>query len=108
MTEPDTIPPVGPLIRRWAPPIIAAWLLHMGVWMFIVSVAEPPVLSMFTKIVNWFIELFTARAWPIEELSWSSRFTAYQTAESLIPIFVGLLIGWWVLRRNTGIRQQSR
>jgi hypothetical protein len=108
MTEPNTIPAIGPLIRRWALPIIAAWLLHMGVWMFIVSVAEPPILSILTKTVNWFIELFTARAWPIEELSWSSRFTAYQTSESLIPILVGLLIGWWVLRRKTRISHESR
>lgn len=100
MTGRATIPAVKPLIRRFAAPVIAAWLLHMGVWWLIVFEAEPFALSVLTKTVNWFIDHFTARAWPIEEMSLPSRFMAYQTAEGVVPIFAGLLIGWWVLRRK--------
>ncbi len=101
MTERETFPGICPLLRRWAPPVIAAFLLHLGLWMLIVSVAEPSVMSMLTKTLNWFIEHFTAKAWPIEEVAWPLRFTAYQMADGIATILIGLLIGLWAHRRKT-------
>jgi hypothetical protein len=86
--------------------LIAACLLHMGLWMLIVSVAEPSAMSVLTKTVNWFIERFTTKAWPIEEMSWPPRFVAYQMAQGIVPIFVGLMIGWWILRRKPKTPQE--
>jgi len=103
----NTIPGICPLLRRWPPSVIAAWLLHLGLWMLIVSVAEPLTMSVLTKTLNWFVERFTARAWPIEEVSWPSSFTAYRMADGIVPILIGLLIGWWVLRRKTTIARKS-
>jgi hypothetical protein len=31
---------------------------------------------------------------------------AYQMVESIVPIFVGLMIGWWVLRRKPKTPQE--
>ncbi|MGA8443491.1 MAG: hypothetical protein WB762_07855 [Candidatus Sulfotelmatobacter sp.] len=107
MTERDMTPAIGPLIRRWAAPVIAAWLLHLGAWSIIGRVAEPSVMSVLTNTLNWLIQHFTAKGWPIEEVSWPSRFIAYQMSESLIPILVGLLIGWGLLRRKRRISRQS-
>jgi hypothetical protein len=107
VTAPGTIGGFKPLVRRFAAPVIAAWLLHMGIWWFIVFVAEPSVMSALTKMANWLILHFTARAWPIEELSWPSLLTAYQMPEVILPVIVGLIIGWWVLRRNVKIPKES-
>jgi hypothetical protein len=95
------------LLRRWAPPVIAAWLLHLGAWSIIRFVAEPSVMSLLARTLNWFIEHFTAKGWPIEQVPWPSRFTAYQMADDIVPIVIGLLIGWWVLRRKTRIARES-
>lgn len=100
MTGPSTIPGTKTLLKRFAPPMIAAWLLHLGVWMLIVSEAEPSVMSVLTRTVNWFGELFTGGSWQIEEMFWPSRFVASEIWESVVLIFTGLLIGWWVLRRK--------
>lgn len=106
MIGPGTIRAVKPLVRRFAAPVVAAWLLHMGIWYFVVFVAEPSAKSLLTKTVNWFIEHFSA-AWPIEEMSWSPRLLAYQMPEVIIPLVVGLLIGWCVLRRKAKIPKES-
>ena len=100
MTGPGTIAGVKSLVRRFAAPVVAAWLLHMGVWFFIVFVAEPSVMSVLTKTVNWLILHFNARAWPIEEMSWPSLLTAYQMPEVIVPISVGLMMGWLVFHRK--------
>ncbi len=107
MTENETIPGICPLLRRWALPVIAAWLLHMGLWMLIVSLAGPLTMSVLTKTLNWFIEHFTAKGWPIEEVASPLRFTAYQVADGIAPILIGLLIGFWALRRKTRIARAT-
>jgi hypothetical protein len=100
VTEPGTISAAKTLAKRFAAPVIAAWLLHLGVWMLIVSVAEPSLMSVLTRTVNWFGELLAGGSWRIEEASWPSRFVAFEIGESIVPIFIGLLIGWWVLWRK--------
>jgi hypothetical protein len=108
VTGPGAIAGVKGLIRRFAAPVICAWLLHMGIWLFIALVAEPSVMSILTKTVNWFTLHFTARAWPIEEMSWPSRLTAFEIAEGFVPILIGLMIGWLVLRRKARIPKASQ
>lgn len=100
MTKPGTISAAKTLVKRFAAPVIAAWLLHLGVWMLIVFVAEPSVMSVLTRTVNWFSELLAGGSWRIEDVSWPSRFVAFEIGESIVPIFIGLLMGWWVLRRK--------
>jgi len=100
VTAPGTIAGVKPLVRRFAAPVIAAWLLHMGVWWFIFFVADPSIMSVLTKTVNWLTEHFSATAWPIEEMFWSPDFMAYQMPEVIVPIIAGLMIGWLVFRRR--------
>jgi hypothetical protein len=92
VTGPGTIAALKPLVRRFAAPVIAAWLLHMGIWWFIVFVVQPSLMSVLTKTVNWLILHLTAGAWPIEEKSWPSLLTAYQMPEVIVPVIVGLMM----------------
>jgi len=87
--------PIGPLARRFAGPIVAAYLLHWGLW-WLVQLTEQIVLSILTKVLNWFADL--ANFQRIEEASWPARWLAMQLGDSIIPILAGLLLGWWVLR----------
>jgi hypothetical protein len=107
VTVPGTIAGAKPLVRRFAAPVIAAWLLHLGVWWFIVFVAEPSVMSVLTKTLNWLIEHFSARTRLIEEMFWSSRSMAYEMPNAIVPVIVGLAIGWWVFRRKAKTPKES-
>ncbi len=108
MTRPGTIPGLEQLCRRWTLPVIAAWLLHMGLWWLIFFVVEPSAMSALTRTVNWFIEHFSATAWPIENISLSYTILAFQFAEALVSILLGLTIGWWLLWHKTRAAQQPR
>jgi len=61
-----------------------------------VQLTEQIVLSVLTKVLNWFADL--ANFQRIEEASWSARWLAMQVGDSIIPILAGSLLGWWVLR----------
>jgi hypothetical protein len=88
------------LARRFAVPVFAVWLLHAGVWIAIIA-ASQPILSGLLRISNWYVQHFLPTSNLIEEISWSMYFTFGEIAEGIIPIVLGLLLGFWVLRRKT-------
>ncbi len=87
-----------PLIRRFVAPAISAWLLYIGVWLVLLAI-EPLVLSVLTKTVGWFALQFFSSG--IIEWSWRPiRPLMEEAAEGGISIFLGLLVGLWVVRKK--------
>jgi len=89
-----------PLIRRFAAPAISAWLLFMGVW-FILLAIEPLVLSVVTKTVGWFALQFFFRG--ITTWSWRFRPLMGELVAGAVLIFLGLMVGYSVVRREKRI-----
>jgi hypothetical protein len=88
-------------------PVLAAYLLHWGVWA-VEAEAEQVVMSVLTKALNWFGDHSLANFARIEEATWSARYLAEEALTfGLVPIVLGLLLGWWVLRRNRKASQSA-
>jgi hypothetical protein len=88
------------LFKKFAMPILAALLLHEGIWMVVVTL-EQPILSAFFSVQNGFEEHFAAgEHMVLEEVSWTLSSTAVQVGEAMIPIVFGLILGFWVLYRK--------
>jgi uncharacterized membrane protein YqjE len=86
------------LAQRFIGPIIAAYLLHWGVWS-LVAEAEQVVMSLLTRIFNFLADM--SRAAHIEIATWSPRLIAADaTTYGLLPIVLGLLVGFWILQRK--------
>jgi|SRR6185437_4642602 hypothetical protein len=92
------LPPMRILVRRFAVPIVSVWLLHMGIWMIVVILTQP-LLSAIFGVVNWCIEHFSGGN-TLEYVSWSLSSTAVQIGEGMIPVALGLLLGFSVLYRK--------
>jgi len=90
-------PAFNPMVRRFAGPVLAAWLIFIGLWM-ILDEAEQVVLSLLTKTLNWMGDHIITSSPRIEEASVSARYLLLWIAEALVPIIFGLLVGWWILR----------
>jgi len=87
-----------PLVLRFLGPVLAVYLLHWGIWWLVLQ-ADQIVMSDLTRSFNWVADLTGAAH--IEVAAWSGRLVAVETAsESLLPIALGLLIGWVVLVRR--------
>ena len=95
---------VKPLFLRFAAPILAAYLLHWGV-LALLFIAEDVVMAALTKTVNWVASSMFASFWSIEEETLSVRLLPAPLADGIPPLVLGLLIGWWVLRRRRKTQQ---
>ena len=93
------------LVRRFAGPVIAVYLLNLGVWLLLLVVTQF-VMFIITKAVNGFAELLGSFSF-VEGVAVSARFLPMQLADGVVPIILGLLVGWWVWRRKTIILRSS-
>lgn len=95
----------GALFRRFAPVVIAAYLLHWGIW-DLLFVAEQVVMSALTKTINWvaffiFINFHIfGNSQFVEEESVSLRYLTPEVAYGSIQVILALLVGWWVWRKR--------
>ena len=94
-----------PLAQRFAGPVIAAYLLYLGVWLLL-FVGTQVVMALLTGTVNWVFELFGQFA-VVEREAVLLRLLPGELAEGIVPIIAGLLVGWWVLRRKQKIVRTS-
>ncbi|HKI26649.1 MAG TPA: hypothetical protein VKA07_10010 [Candidatus Sulfotelmatobacter sp.] len=85
--------------RRFICPVIAAYLLHWGVWSLVI-VAAQAVMAGLTGTINWFAGHLFGGLSVIEGARVSARFLPLQIADGIIPIILGLLAGWFVWRRK--------
>jgi len=89
----------GVLFRRFAPAVIAVYLMHWGVWELL-FVAEQLVMAALTRTINWVaLTMFHSFSSVWEEVV-SGKYLLQQVAIGVVPIILGLLVGWWVLRRR--------
>jgi len=95
----------GVLFRRFAPAVVAAYLLNWGVW-DLLFVAEQLVMSALTKTINWLALGMFGVFDLVEEEGVSGRYLPQQILIGVVPIVFGLLIGWWVFRRRRNIQQR--
>jgi hypothetical protein len=87
------------MLQRFAGPVVAAYLLHLGVWSLIMAGTQVA-MSALTRILNSLADHSLAGFPRVEEEAWLPHFLAPQIAEGFVPIIVGLLIGWWILHRE--------
>jgi len=94
------------LVRRFAGPVIAAYLLHMGMWLLLLTGTQV-VLALLTRTVNWLaLALFHQfSAVEQEEVLW--RPLPGELAYTIVPIILGLLVGWWVWHRRRNTQQHT-
>ena len=95
----------GMLFRRLAPAIVAAYLLHWGV-LDLLFVVDQVVLSALTKTVSW-LALAIFHNFSFVEVGVAWRYLLPQIAIGVVPLILGLLVGWWVWRRRRKTQQQS-
>jgi hypothetical protein len=95
-----------PLARRFAAPVIAAYLVHLGVWLLL-FIGTQVVMALLTRTVNWLaMELFGQFS-VVEQEAVLVRLLPGELAEGIVPIIAGLLVGWWVLFRKLRIPRPS-
>lgn len=91
---------MGPLLRRFAGSIVAVYFLRWGVWALVVEV-EQILMSMATTALTWIADHTPAGFPRVEGVYWSTRLLAWEVAlDGLVPIAIGLIIGWSILRRR--------
>ena len=91
--------PANLLVRRFAAPVLAAYLLHWGVWALLL-VADEVVLSALTTTVNWLAFVLFRQFSVVEREAVLLRPLLGELAGGIVPIILGLLVGWWVFRRQ--------
>ncbi len=98
---------IKPLVRRFAGPVIAAYLLHWGIWTFVFDAVEI-LMSMLTRILTWLADHSPAGFPRVEREFWFARYLAAQTAwYGLLPIALGLVVGWLIFRgKNRSLGNQ--
>jgi len=96
---------IKPLVQRFAGPVIAAYLLHLGLWLLF-FVGWQLVMAVLTRAVNWFAEMFGQFS-VVEREGVLVRLLPGQLAEGIVPIIFGLLVGWWVFRKRRNTQQQT-
>ncbi len=89
----------GSLARRFAIPMFSVWLIHAGIWTALIA-ASQPILSGLLRISNWYVQRYLPTGNLVEEIPWNVYFTMGSIVEDTIPIILGLLLGFWVLRRK--------
>lgn len=96
--------PWKPWIRRFAGAAVAAYFLHWGAWALVLE-AETVIMSALTRTLNWIADHSLGASHHIETVSWSARLVAADACVwGLIPIVLGLVIGWWVVQRKRSVQ----
>ena len=96
-----------PLIRRFAGPAIAAYLLHWGLWSLVME-AEQVILSALTRTLNWVADHFLGGFPRVETAFWSARLLVVEVCTwGFIPILLGLLLGWWLMHRKRRLQSPA-
>jgi hypothetical protein len=93
----------GVLFRRFAPAIVAAYLMHWGVWALL-FVVDQMVLWALTATVDW-SALLLGQFSAVERETVLLRPLPGELAEGIVPLILGLLVGWWLRRRRRGTQQ---
>ena len=91
------------LFRRFAPAVVAAYLLHWGL-LDLLFVVDQFVMSALTKTVSW-LALAIFHNFSFVEVGVAWRYLLQQVLIGVVPIFLGLLVGWWMLRRRRNAQQ---
>jgi hypothetical protein len=92
-----------PLAQRFAGPAIAAYFLHWGALILILTGTQV-VLALLTGTVNWVASLFGQLS-VIGDETVLVRLLPGELAEGAVPLFAGLFIAWliWLKKgRNQG------
>jgi uncharacterized protein (TIGR03382 family) len=97
---------IGRLFRRFAGPVIAAYLLYLGVWT-VLFVATEIAMFVMTRTVNWFAMVMFGQFSVVEQEAVAGRYLAEECTEAAIPIILGLLVGWWLMRRRRRSLEQT-
>ena len=95
-----------PLFQRFAGPVIAAYLLHLGVWLVLFT-ATQVLMAFLTRTVNWLAFVLFRQFSVVEREAVLVRLLPGELAEAIVPIIAGLLVGWWVLQRKRKILRPS-
>jgi hypothetical protein len=90
------------LFRRFAGPVIAAYLLHLGMWLLLLTGTQV-VLALLTRTVNWLAMALFRQFSAVEQEEVFLRPLAGELAYGIVPIILGLLVGWWVWHRRRRI-----
>ena len=90
---------IKPLARRFAAPALAAWLLHLGVWLILYAI-EWQVISLLTQTVGWFVDHFPFNFGTVEKWYTPIQLFAQNIAEGAGLIVLGLLVGLWAAHRK--------
>jgi uncharacterized protein YacL len=99
MTETGLALAIKALARRFAVPALAAWLLHIGVWILLFAI-EQQMMVLLTQTVGWFVDHLLADLGSVEKTYSPIQFFAENIAEGVVLILLGLFIGSRVARRK--------
>jgi hypothetical protein len=92
MSETGMTLAIKPLARRFAVPALAAWVLHLGVWLVLYAI-ESQVISLLTQTVGWFVDHFPFSFGTVEKWYTPIHLFAQNMAEGAGLISLGLLVG---------------
>jgi hypothetical protein len=96
--------PLPVLIRRFAVPVIAVYLLHWGAWA-LVGEGTQVIMSLLTGALTWFAGTFPVGFPEVERAIWSGKFLALEAAwYGIAPILAGVLTAsfvWWSKNRRS-------
>jgi hypothetical protein len=104
MSETGMTLAIKPLARRFAAPALAAWLLHLGVWLVLYAI-EWQIISLLTQTVGWFVDHFPFSFGTVEKWYTPIQLFTQNMAEGAGLIVLGLLVGLWVVHRKKKIPQ---
>jgi hypothetical protein len=88
-----------PLVQRFAGPVVAAYLLYLGVWFLLVTGTQV-VMALLTRTVNWLAFALFGQFSAVEGVAVPAQFLLVELGEGIVPIMAGLLVGWWVLQQQ--------
>jgi hypothetical protein len=86
------------LVRRFAGSVVAAYLLHWGIWSLLL-LATQAVMALVTGGVNG-LAVLLGQFPAVEQETVLLRPLPGEIVEGIVPIIAGLLVGWWVLHRK--------
>lgn len=88
------------LTKRFAGPVIAAYLLHWGVW-WLIFVVTQGVMVVLTNTLDWIASGVFGSFQLVERESMPGLLAIpEELLGGVIPLIFGLLVGWWILRHR--------
>lgn len=87
------------LAKRFAGPVIAAYLLHWGGFVLLLTGTQV-VLALLTRTVNWVAALF-GQVSIVPQETVLLRLLPGELAEGAVPLLAGMLIAWLIWRRKS-------